>query len=53
MKEDKNTEAYFLHVDESVNTLEGLGEPIDNKIVVRMVLRSLLMRFDSKFSVLE
>ena len=29
MKEDDNITAYFQHVDEISNTMEGLGEPID------------------------
>jgi len=34
MKEDENIATYFLCVDEIVNAMEGLGEPIDNKVIV-------------------
>ena len=53
MKEDGNIAAYFQHVDEITNTLEGLGEPVDEKTIIRKILRTLLGRFNPKVSVLE
>jgi hypothetical protein len=53
MKEDENIAAYFLRVDETVNTIIGLGEEIKESIIVQKVLRSLPMRFDPKISTLE
>lgn len=53
MREDGNTATYFLCVEEIVNALEGLGEPLQKKIVVWKVLRYIPMIFDSKVSVLE
>jgi hypothetical protein len=53
MKEDHNIETYFLRVDETVNSIIGLGEEVDESIIVQKVLRSLPMRFDPNISVLE
>jgi hypothetical protein len=53
MKEDENIAAYFLRVDEIVNAIRGLGEEVDESIIVQKVLRSLPMRFDPKISSLE
>jgi hypothetical protein len=53
MKEDENIAAYFLRVDEIVNAIIGLGEEIEESIIVQKVLRSLPMRFNPKISTLE
>jgi hypothetical protein len=53
MKEDENIAAYFLRVDETVNAIIGLGEEIEEFVIVQKVLRSLPMRFDPKISALE
>jgi hypothetical protein len=53
MKEDENIEAYFLRVDETVNAIIGLGEEIEESVIVQKVLRSLPMRFNPKISTLE
>jgi hypothetical protein len=53
MKEDENIAAYFLRVDETVNEIIGLGEEIEESVIVQKVLRSLPMRFDPKISALE
>jgi hypothetical protein len=53
MKEDENIAAYFLRVDETVNAIIGLGEEIEESVIVQKVLRSLPMRFDPKISSLE
>jgi hypothetical protein len=53
MKEDENIAAYFLRVDETVNAIIGLGEEVDESVIVQKVLRSLPMRFDPKISTLE
>jgi hypothetical protein len=42
-----------MRVDEIVNTIRGLGEELEDKIVVQKVLKSLLMRCDPKVSTLE
>ena len=41
MKEDENIGAYFLRVDEIVNTMRGLGEKVENPTLVQKILRSL------------
>jgi hypothetical protein len=53
IKEDENIAAYFLRVDEIVNAIIGLGEEIEESIIVKKVLRSLPMRFNPKISSLE
>jgi len=53
MKEDEDIVAYFQRVDETTNTLEGLGELVETKIVVRKILRTLPTRFNPKVSILE
>ena len=53
MKEDCNIAAHFQYVDEITNTLEGLGEPVDEKTIIRKILRTLPGRFNPKVSVLE
>jgi hypothetical protein len=53
MKEDENIASYFLRVDEIVNEIIGLGEEIEESVIVQKVLRSLPMRFNPKISSLE
>jgi hypothetical protein len=53
MKEDEDIATYFLRVEEIVNNIRGLGEEVDESMVVQKVLISLPMRFDSKISTLE
>jgi hypothetical protein len=53
MKEDEDITAYFLRVDETVNAILGLGEEIEESVIVQKILRSLLMRFNPKISALE
>jgi hypothetical protein len=53
MKEEENIAAYFLRVDEIVNIIRGLGERIEELVIVQKILRTLPMRFDSKISAIE
>jgi hypothetical protein len=53
MKEDEDIIAYFLRVNETVNAIIGLGEEIEESVIVQKVLRSLPMRFNTKISTLE
>jgi len=53
MKEEEDIDAYFQCVDETKNTLEGLGEPVEMKIVVRNILKTLPTRFNPKVFVVE
>jgi hypothetical protein len=41
MSEDENMAGFFLRVDETINTMKGLGEKIEEAMVVHKVLRSL------------
>ena len=53
MEEHKDIETYFLCIDEVVNTMRGLGEKVKDVDIVRKVLRSLSVIFNSKISSLE
>jgi hypothetical protein len=53
MKEDEDIATYFLRVDEIVNAIKGLGEEVEESMIVQKILRSLPMRFDPKISTLE
>ena len=53
MKEDDKIVVYFQHVDEITNTLEGLGELVDENTFIQKILRTLLGRFNPKVSILE
>jgi hypothetical protein len=53
MKEDEDITTYFLRVDEIVNAIIGLGEEIEESVIVQKVLRSLPMRFNLNISALE
>ena len=53
MNEDEDTTSYILQVDQLVNTIRGLGEEVDEAIVVRKILRSLPKSFNPKISALE
>jgi hypothetical protein len=53
MKEDEDITNYFLRVDEIVNAIIGLGEEIEESVIVQKILRSLPMRFNPNISALE
>ena len=53
MKESENIAAYLLRVDEVVNSITGLGEEVNESIIVQKVLRSLSLRYDAKVSAIE
>ena len=45
MKEEENVASYLLRVDEVVNNIRGLGEEVDDIVIVQKVLRSLPLIF--------
>jgi hypothetical protein len=53
MNEKEDIATYLLRVDEVVNAIRGLGEAIDESLVVQKVLRSLLLKYDAKVSAIE
>ena len=53
MREEENIWEYLLHVNEVVNSIRVLGGKLKEKKVVRKILRTLPMRYDSKDSTLE
>ena len=53
MNENEDIATYFLTVDEVVNVIKGLGEELDESLVVQKLLRSLLLKYDVKISAIE
>ena len=53
MKDEEDIATYILCVDELVNTIRGLGEEVDELVVVHKILRTLPKRFNPKISALE
>jgi hypothetical protein len=53
MDEKEDIATYFLRVDEVVNAIRGLGEELDESLVVQKVFRSLLLKYDAKVSAIE
>lgn len=53
MKKEENVAAYFLRVDEFVNSLKGLGEKFEDSVAIHKILRSLPLRFDAKIYAIE
>jgi hypothetical protein len=53
MKEDEDITPYFLRVDVAVNAIIGLGEEIEEFVIVQNKLTSLPMGFNPKISALE
>jgi hypothetical protein len=53
MNEKEDIATYLLRVDEVVNAIRGLGEELDESLVVQKVLRSLLLKYDAKVSAIE
>lgn len=53
MNDDVKIAEYLLTIDETVNSMRGLGEQVEDKTIVKRVLRSLPSRFDSKVFAIE
>lgn len=53
MKENEYIASYFLHVDNIVNTMRGLGEKMKDEKVIQKILRFLPMRFYVKVSTIR
>jgi hypothetical protein len=53
MDEKEYIATYLLRVDEIFNVITGLGEELNESLVVQKVLRSLPMRYDAKVSSIE
>ena len=53
MKEEEDIATYFLMVDEMVNSIQGIGETIEEDSILQNILRTLPSRFNSKVPVLE
>jgi len=53
MKEEENIVEYFHRVDEVVNSIRAVGEELTDKPIVKNILISLPMRYDSNISTIE
>jgi len=53
MSKEENIVGFFLRVDETTNTMKGLGENIEKAIVSQKILRYLPLRIDAKVSSVE
>ena len=53
MNEDETVSKYFLRVEELVNAMKGLGEKIEDTLLVHNILRYLPDRFNPKVSTIE
>ena len=53
MNEDETVSKYFSRVKELVNAMKGLAEKIEESFLVQNILRSLLEKFNPKFSAIE
>ncbi|KAH9299593.1 hypothetical protein KI387_031275, partial [Taxus chinensis] len=51
--DEEDVAAYLLWVDEVVNAIRGLGEKIEECVIVQKVLRSLPLIFNAKVSAIE
>ena len=53
MKEDENVAAFLDCIDEVVNSMKALGEEVKEQLLVKKILRSSPMKFNSKVSAIE
>jgi hypothetical protein len=53
MNEDETISKYFLRVEELVNAMKGLGETVDDSLLIQKILRSLPDKFNPKVSAIE
>jgi hypothetical protein len=53
MNEKEDIATYILRVDEVINAIRGLGEELDESLVLQKVLRSLLLKYDAKVFAIE
>ena len=52
-KEEETIASYLQSIDEVVNTIKGLGEDIEERVIVQKVLRNLPIRFNTKVCAIE
>lgn len=53
MNDEEDITAYMLRVNEVINGIKGLREEIEDKVIVKKILRPLPQRFDSKVSAIK
>ena len=53
MSEEEKISAYFHSVEEVLNTMKGLGEKMEPRLVVQKILRTLTSKYNHKVSTIE
>ena len=53
MNEDEKVNKYFLRIEETMNSMKGLGEKFDEAFLVHKILTSFPERFNPKVSAIE
>ena len=53
MYEDETVNKFFLRVEELVNAMKGLGENIEDVLLVQKILRSMPNKFNPKVYAIE
>ena len=53
MKDKGNVATYLLYVDEIVNTIKGLGEKVEEPMIIQNMLRSFPLRIKPKVFIIE
>jgi hypothetical protein len=53
MDEKEDIATYFLRVYEFVNSIRGLGEELNESLVVQKMFISLLLKYDAKVFAIE
>jgi len=53
MNEEEHVSRLFLHLEEVVKSIRGLGEKFDELITIYKILRSLQLMFKAKDSFIE
>ena len=53
MMEEEIIATYFQRINEVVNTIKGIGEDIEEKLIVQNLIRTLPIRFDPKVCAIE
>ena len=53
MNDEEDIASYMLRINEIIDSIQGLGEKIDDKVIVKKILRSLSSKFDTKVSTIK
>lgn len=53
MNDEEDIASYMLRINEIIDSIQGLGEKIDDKVIFKKILRSLSSKFDTKVSTIK